>query len=45
MEPIFIDQIALSYEQLTDPDYALKQLQRAYGSNYSVGCSKCHHCR
>ena len=45
MEPIFMDQINLSHEQLTDPDYALKQLQEAYGSIYPITCSKCHHCR
>ena len=35
----------LSAEQLTDPDYALKQLEKLNGGKLSITCSKCHHCR
>ena len=37
----FRDENKLTEEQLTDPDYRLKQLA---GLGTSV-CSKCHHCR
>lgn len=45
IEPRFRDPNELSSEQLTDPDYALKQLEKLNGGNLSVTCSKCHHCR
>ena len=38
-EPKFRDPSMLTEEQLTDPDYRLKQLVGA------PTCSKCHHCR
>ncbi len=44
-EPKFRDRSELSPEQLTDPDYALKQLEKLNGGKLSVTCSKCHHCR
>ncbi len=44
-KPKFRDLNELSYEQLTDPDYALKQLVKRSGGKISITCSKCHHCR
>jgi hypothetical protein len=44
-EPKFRDPNQLSTEQLTDPDYALKQLEKLNGGRLSITCSKCHHCR
>ena len=44
-KPKFRDPNELSYEQLTDPDYALKQLVKRSGGKISITCSKCHHCR
>lgn len=35
----------LSREQLTDPDYALKQIRKLNGGKLDITCSKCHHCR
>lgn len=35
----------LSFEQRTDPDYRLKQLEELNGGKLSITCSKCHHCR
>jgi len=35
----------LSKNELDDPDYRLKQLQKDYGEKFSITCSKCHHCR
>ncbi len=35
----------LSPEQLTDPDYAVKQLEKLNQGKLSITCSKCHHCR
>jgi len=43
-ESKFIDPKELTIEQLTDPDYRLKQIERMNGSHPAV-CSKCHHCR
>ena len=43
-EPNFIDPEKLTAEQLTDPDYRLKQIMKGVGANPAV-CSKCHHCR
>lgn len=45
IEPKFRDSSELSPEQLTDPDYALKQLEKLNGGKLSITCSKCHHCR
>lgn len=42
-EPKFIDPSELTEEQLTDPDYRLKQI---FGAKWDTPiCSKCHHCR
>jgi hypothetical protein len=43
--PLFVDRMRLSEEQLKDPDYALKELEKLNKGRYSVTCSKCHHCR
>lgn len=45
IEPRFRDPNELSREQVTDPDYALKQLEKLNGGKLSITCSKCHHCR
>ncbi len=45
IKPKFRDSNELSLEQLTDPDYALKQLEKLNGGKLSITCSKCHHCR
>lgn len=45
VESRFIDPDELSLEQLTDPDYALKQLEKVNKGKLSITCSKCHHCR
>ncbi len=44
-KPKFKDSAELSLEQLTDPDYAIKQLEQLNGGRFSITCSKCHHCR
>lgn len=44
-KPKFRDPNKMSQEQLTDPDYALKQLIKRSGGKISITCSKCHHCR
>ena len=44
-QPGFIDEKELSNEQLTDPDFRLKSLEKLYGTKYPISCSKCHHCR
>ena len=41
----FRDPSELSPEQLTDPDYRLKQLEKINEGKLSITCSKCHHCR
>jgi len=41
----FIDPYELTVEQLTDPDYAIKEIEKLNGGNLSITCSKCHHCR
>lgn len=41
----FRDPSELSPEQLTDPDYRLKQLGKFNRGKFSITCSKCHHCR
>jgi len=45
IEPKFRNPKGLSPEQLADPDYALKQLEKLNGGKLSITCSKCHHCR
>ena len=44
-KPKFIDKKLLQEEQITDPDYRLKFLEKQYGNKYPISCSKCHHCR
>jgi len=44
-KPKFRDPSELSPEQLTDPDYRLKQLEKLNRGKLSITCSKCHHCR
>ena len=41
----FVDKKLLTKEQLEDPDYRLKMLQKQYGQKFPITCSKCHHCR
>jgi hypothetical protein len=42
----FIPKNDLSVDQLTDPDYALKQIDAININNFEITvCSKCHHCR
>jgi len=43
--PKFRDESELTEEQLTDPDYRLKQLAKLSDGKFSITCSKCHHCR
>lgn len=43
--PKFIDKKELRAEQISDPDYRLKFLEKLYGTKYPISCSKCHHCR
>ena len=45
IEPKFREPEELSAEQLRDPDYALKQLEKLNGGKLSITCSRCHHCR
>ncbi len=45
IEPKFRHSSELSPEQLTDPNYALKELEKLNGGKLSITCSKCHHCR
>ena len=45
IKPRFRNSKQLSLKQLTDPDYALKQLEKLNGGKLSITCSKCHHCR
>lgn len=44
IKPKFIDPAKLTPEQLTDPDYRLKQITKGNGQ-HPANCSKCHHCR
>jgi len=45
-ESMFRDPSTLTYEQLTDPDYRLKELEKVDGKyKFNIACSKCHHCR
>ena len=41
----FRDPKTMTYEELHDPDYALKQLEKLNKGKLSITCSKCHHCR
>jgi hypothetical protein len=43
--PKFIEPSKLSFEQLTDPDYAIKKLQQEFGMSLPIKCTMCHHCR
>ncbi len=43
-KPSFVEPSYLSREQLTDPDYALKEIEKL-NNGISAACSKCHHCR
>ena len=45
IEPKFRKDSELTFEQRTDPDYRLKQLEILNGGKLSIICSKCHHCR
>jgi len=46
IKPKFRDTSELTHEQLTDPDYAIKQLiEKPNEGKLYVLCSKCHHCR
>ncbi len=47
IEPKFRNPDELPPEALTDPDYAIKQLEKFNGNRLEleVRCSKCHHCR
>lgn len=42
--PKFRDPATMTHEQLTDPDYRLKQIIKDSGG-LNPTCSKCHHCR
>jgi len=43
--PRFRKSSELSFEQLKDPDFRLKQLEKLTRSKLPITCSKCHHCR
>lgn len=45
VKPKFRDPATMTYEQLTDPDYHIKQLVKRSGGKLTITCSKCHHCR
>lgn len=47
IKPKFRDPATMTEEELTDPDYRLKQLAKKAGMKESdiLICSKCHHCR
>ena len=45
LEPKFRDPSTMTYEQLHDPDYHIKQLVKLSGGKLTITCSKCHHCR
>jgi len=45
MKPQFRNIEELSHEQLADPDYRLKQLEKLNKGKLPITCSKCHHCR
>jgi hypothetical protein len=41
----FLNSNELTFEQLTDPDFRLKQIKKLVGNEKAITCSKCHHCR
>jgi len=41
----FLDKKELAKEQINDPDYRLKAIQKYYGDKFTISCSRCHHCR
>ena len=43
--PKFRELSELTTEQLTDPDFRLKQLAKLNRDRSVITCSKCHHCR
>lgn len=43
-KPKFRDPATMTEEELTDPDYRLKQIIKDSGG-LNPTCSKCHHCR
>lgn len=43
--PTFRDPSTMTVEELTDPDYRMKQLMRGSKDGQPAICSKCHHCR
>ena len=46
--PSFRDPATMTEAELTDPDYAKKQIMRLFGNGKDIDlltCSKCHHCR
>lgn len=44
-KPKFRNSSELTTEQLTDPDFRLKQLAKMNKGKPAITCSKCHHCR
>lgn len=44
LEPKFRSPEEMTTEELTDPDYRLKQILKQNGQ-HPLSCSKCHHCR
>ena len=44
--PSFRDPATMTEAELTDPDYAKKQLVENFGGTLeAITCSRCHHCR
>lgn len=44
-KPKFRKVSELTNEELTDPDFRLKQLEKLNKDKLQITCSKCHHCR
>jgi len=44
-KPKFRNSSELTTEQLNDPDFRLKQLEKLNKGKATITCSKCHHCR
>jgi len=44
-KPKFLNSSELTSEQLNDPDFRLKQLEKLNKGRFEITCSKCHHCR
>lgn len=44
-KPKFRNSSELTTEQLNDPDFRLKQLEKLSKGKAEITCSKCHHCR